>query len=392
MDVKMLVATLPDDANLAGWCRRLGISRPTAYKWRDRYRAEGAAGLADRSRAPTTPAGRTRAEVEDRVVAIRKRLCEQGLDHGPASVRDYLAGEGGPVLSDSTVWRILTRRGQVNAQPAKRPRSSWRRWERERPNECWQGDDTHYLLADGQELRVINLLDDCSRVNTDSLAVVSCRSPQVLEAFMRAVDRYGVPAEFLSDNGRAWRSAAGDAANVFQAALARLNVRDIHSSPYHPQTCGKVERFHQTQRRWLDARPPAATIDQAQTLLDEFRDIYNTQRTHRGIGRRVPAQVWSAQPPAAPPVTAGTPRLTIARCTSYRNGIISAGAHTRIGLGTEWGGRRVTVIRRGDHATVFDDQTGAIIRELTIDRSRNFQKTGRPRGGPQRHKPQPNDM
>src|SRR5687767_4320709 len=103
MDLKMLVATLPDDANLSAWCRKLGISRQTAHKWRRRFRAEGAAGLEDRSRASASPHGRTDAAVEDLVVAIRKRLAEQGLDHGPASVRDKLALLHGIELSDATV-------------------------------------------------------------------------------------------------------------------------------------------------------------------------------------------------------------------------------------------------------------------------------------------------
>jgi transposase InsO family protein len=395
MDVKMLLATLPEEANLAAWCRQLGVSRPTAYKWRARYRAEGLNGLQDRSRAPRRPAGRTDPSVEDRVVFVRKQLAEEGFDHGPASVRDRLVAEDGVVVSDATVWRILTRRGQITAQPAKRPRSSWRRWERSRPNECWQGDDTHYVLVGGQEVRIINLLDDHSRLNVDSLAAAHCRSPRIWEAFTKAVERYGVPAEFLSDNGRAWRSADGFARTMFQAGLTRLNVRDIHSSPYHPQTCGKVERFHQTQRRWLDAQPQAATVAQLQVLLDRFRQLYNDHRPHRGVGRRTPTQVWSAQPPAAPPQIADAPTPTIARCVVLPDGRISAGNTTRIGLGAEWAGHRVTVIRRGDHATVIHNHTGEIIRELTIDRTRNDQGTGRRKSGtrlPRKPQPDPDNV
>src|SRR5207237_4615671 len=196
MDIKMLVATLPEDANLSEWCRRLGISRQTAYKWRRRFRAEGPDGLADRSRAPKEPHGRSDPAVEDLVVGIRKRLNEQGLDHGPASVRDHLVAVHGIVVADATVYRILVRCGQVNPQPKKRPRSSWHRFQRERPNECWQGDDTHYLLAAGGEVRVINMLDDHSRLNVDSLAVVECHSVDIWSCFTRAAVRHGIPAEF----------------------------------------------------------------------------------------------------------------------------------------------------------------------------------------------------
>jgi transposase InsO family protein len=381
MDIKMLVATLPQEADISAWCRQLGISRQTAYKWRRRFRTEGLSGLEDRSRAPREPHGRTASNVEDLAVAIRKQLVEAGLDHGPASVNDRLADEHGIRLADATVWRILSRRGQVNPQPKKRPRSSWQRFARERPNECWQGDDTHYFLASGQEVRIINMLDDHSRLNVESLAVIQCRSPRIWEAFCRATERYGIPAEFLNDNGRAWRSEDGFAPTVFQANLGRVGVHQIHSSAYHPQTCGKVERFHQTQRRWLSARPIGRTVTELQLLLDEFRDIYNHQRRHRGIGRRTPFTVWSAQPPARPAQAAADPDTVIATCRVAPDGRITPGSRLRIGVGREWSGHDVAVIRRGDHATVVSLATGEIIRDLDIDPNRYYQGTGRPRGG-----------
>jgi len=381
MDVKMLLATLPDDANVSEWCRRLGVSRQTAYKWRRRFRAEGVDGLADRSRAPRQPHGRSAAAVEDLAVVIRKQLCEQGLDHGPASVRDRLVAEHGIMLADATVWRILVRRGQVNPQPKKRPRSSWHRFQRERPNECWQGDDTHYFLASGREVRVINMLDDHSRLNVDSLASTLCPSSRIWEAFCRAADRYGIPAEFLNDNGRNWISAVEFAPVIFQRNLAQAGVHQIRTAPYHPQTNGKVERFHQTQRRWLGARAPAKTIAQLQTLLDEFRIIYNEQRPHRGIGRRTPAAVWGAQPPATPPHTAIEGPPTFASCRVGHTGSIHPGNHFRITLGVDWAGSQVTVIRHGAHATVIATTTGEIIRELTLEAGRTHYGNGRPRGG-----------
>jgi transposase InsO family protein len=307
-------------------------------------------------------------------------------------VRDWLKRETGIALSDATMWRILTRRGQVDPQPGKRPRSSYRRFVRERPNECWQGDDTHYLLANGQEVKIINMLDDHSRLNVDSLAVALCRSSRIWEAFCRAVERYGVPAEFLNDNGRAWRSPDGHKPVEFQAGLASLGVKALHSSPYHPQTCGKVERFHQTQRRWLEAHPQAATVAELQTLLDSFREIYNQQRPHRGIGRRIPAEVWSAQPPATPATPVEVPATIVTSCTVKTNGQIWAGNRICIGVGSKWAGHPVTVIRRGLIATVISADTGEIIRELTIDPNRIYQGTGIPGGGRKPRHPKPNNV
>jgi transposase InsO family protein len=383
MHAKMVLAALPDGCNLSAWCRQLGISRQTAYKWRARFRAEGQAGLEDRSRAARAPAGRTSAEVEDAVVALRKQLAGDGLDHGPASVRDRLA-QAGTELSDATVWRILVRRGQVAPQPAKRPRSSWRRFARVRPNECWQGDDTHYFLAGGTEVRIINMLDDHSRLNVASLAVRSCTTERIWEAFCAAAGRYGTPAEFLNDNGPAWISREGYAPVVFQRGLVNLHVRQIHSAPYHPQTCGKTERFHQTQRRWLAARPAARDLEELQALLEEFRRIYNEERPHRAIGRRTPAEVWAAQPPAAPPQDALGGARSITTHVVHR-GRITPGYRLSIGLGAQWSGAHVTMVRRGDHAVVIANATGEVIRELDINPNRTYQPTGQPRGPRPQH-------
>ncbi len=386
MDIKLLVATLPEGTKLAPWCRRLGISRQTAYKWRARYRAEGVAGLAERSRAPKQPAGRVDPALEDAVVAARKQLGEEGLDVGPGSIHDRLVAHGFEAPSEATIWRILLRRGQVAPQPAKRPKVSYRRFERERPNECWQGDDTHYRLASRQEVHIINLVDDHSRLNVASLAVANCTSARVWEAFCRGASRYGLPAEFLDDNGRPYVSPREEQPVLFQAHLARLGVHQIRARAHHPQTCGKVERFHQTQRRWLAARPAAATVAELQALLDEFGDVYNHRRPHRALRRRTPAAVWSSQPPASPARTAVEPPVLITAGQVRPSGTIRVGGARGviIGLGVEWAYHHVTVVRRGQMATVFDTYTGEITRELSIDPTRVYQPTGRPRGGPLR--------
>lgn len=392
MDVKMLVATLPADANVSEWCRRLGISRQTFYKWRGRFRPEDPSSLENRSRAANEPHGRTPCDVEDLVVGIRKELAQTGLDHGPASVRDRLMAVHGIVLADATVWRILSRRGQITPHPNKRPRSSWRRFSRDRPNECWQGDDTHYFMASGQEVRIINIVDDHSRLNVDSLAVAQCRSALIWESFCRGASRHGVPAEFLNDNGRAWISDEVVAPVIFQQHLGRLGVHQIHSSPYHPQTCGKVERFHQTQRRYLDAHPTAATIAELQELLDSFRGLYNEQRPHRAIGRRTPASVWAAKPPATPARRFGVEPPTIAACRVSADGRITPGNRLRISLGAEWAATAVTVLRWSEHAVVIATQTGEVIRELTLEPGRADYPTGEQPGGPKKPRRNPGQV
>lgn len=381
MNIKMLVATLPDDANVSEWCRKLGISRDSFYRWKRRFREEGPSGLEEKSRAPKHVQGRTGADAEELIVRIRKELQENGLDHGPASVADKLRIDHNIVLADSTVWRILKRRGQINEQPKKRPRSSWKRWEREVPNACWQGDDTHYYLADGKEVRIINMVDDHSRLNIESLATISCTSEEIWKAFCKGASKYGVPAEFLNDNGRAWISHGEFAPNTFQSNLLRLGVRQLHSSPYHPQTCGKTERFHQTQRQWLDVQPVARTVEELQQLLNEFRKIYNECRPHRGIGRKTPKSVWNAQTPAAPPTTALEGPITVALC-HVSAGSIRPGNKIKVFVGAQWTGCPMAVIRKGDNLAVISIDTGEIVRDLTLEPGRTSYGTGRPRGGP----------
>ena len=379
MDVKLLVATLPDDMKLAPWCRKLGISRQTAYKWRSRYRAEGLAGLEDRSRAPRAPHGRSDVGLEDAVVRARKELLDAGLDAGPASVHYRLDAAGVAPPSEATIYRILLRRGQISPQPAKRPKVTYRRFARSRPNECWQGDDTHYLLVGDQEVRIINLLDDHSRLNVDSLAAITCTSLRVWESFTRGTEHLGVPAEFLNDNGRAWINPAGEEPGLFQGHIARLGVHHIHSRPRHPQTCGKVERFHQTQRRWLDAQPQAATVAELQALLDRFRDIYNHQRPHRALARRTPAAVWSAQPPAGPARTASEPVVQVSSGRVDKNGVLCVGRAISVGVGTQWAHHHLTAIRRGCDLTIITTTTAEIVRHLVVDPSRRYQPAGTPR-------------
>ncbi|MDP9388755.1 MAG: hypothetical protein M3Q48_12780 [Actinomycetota bacterium] len=146
------------------------------------------------------------------------------------------------------------RRGQVTAQPAKRPPTHLRRFERAGPNECWQGDDTHYTLASGQEVRIINIIDDHSRYNAESLAMANCTTVRVWEAFCRGANAWACqPSSSTTTAGPT--PIDNEAPAVFQAHLGRLGVGQLRSRAHHPQTCGKVERFHQTQRRGSTPSP-----------------------------------------------------------------------------------------------------------------------------------------
>jgi transposase InsO family protein len=386
MDVRMLVATLPGGSNVAWWCRQLGISRQSFYKWRARYAAFGPVGLQQRSRAPRTPAGRTSAAVEDNIVRLRKQLAADGLDAGADTIRWHLARAGAVVPSTATVWRILVRRGQVTPTPKKRPRSSWQRFQRERPNECWQIDATHHEV-NGDTVEIINVIDDHSRVCVAARAVTSCTSINAWDTFCQASRHWGIPTALLSDNARAFRAPDHDQPVLFQRMLTTLDVDQHHSRPRHPQTCGKVERFHQTQRRWLDAQPPPATLTELQTLLDTFTDIYNHHRPHRALNRNTPAAVWATQPAATPTRAATTPTPNITTTQVNPKGVIYIAANTTIGLGVRHQGTHLTVIEHGQQITIIATHTGETLRHLHLEPGRRYYPTGNKPGGTRQPRP-----
>jgi transposase InsO family protein len=381
-------AVLVEGQSVNDVCARHDISRSWLCELIARYREQGEEGLKAKSKRPESSPTRISPTLEEEIVALRKELTGLGVDAGAHTIQYHLQRRRRrrAVPSVATIWRVLTRRGFVVPQPHKRPKSSWRRFQAELPNECWQADTTHWALADGTDVEILNIEDDHSRLLVASTCFRTTKAADVVVTFHEAAQRHGLPASMLTDNGAIFTAEARNGACVIELELIALGIDSKHSRPYHPQTCGKVERFHQTQRRWLEAQPQAATLAELQVLLDAFRAVYNQQRPHRGVGRRTPASVWAAQSPAAPPQAATDPATVIALCQVSAKGAIKPGNRLKIGLGIAWAGTAVTVIRRGDQATVIDTETGAIIRDLIIDPTRFYQATGQPRAS--RRKPQ----
>src|SRR5205085_3742213 len=230
---------------------------------------------------------RTPVAVEDEIVGIRKELSRAGHEAGAATIAAHLERRHGRSPAVSTIWRILTDRGFVTAQPHKRPKSSYIRFAADQPNERWQTDITHWALADGTDVEICNVVDDHSRLCIASVARPVFKATDVDAVFGEAAGAYGFPASVLSDNGAVYTGRYRHTARV--ALELTLNARGIafsHSRPYHPQTCGKVERFHQSLKRWLAHRRRPASVHGLQRQLDSFADYYNTVRPHRALGRR----------------------------------------------------------------------------------------------------------
>ena len=276
--------------SVAEACRRFGISRQTGYRWLGR--AAAGEGLGDRPSRPRASPHRTPPAVEAAILALRA----EHPTWGAAKLRAALARRGVAVPAVSTVHVVLARGGALSRE---RPQTGrWTRFEREAPNELWQIDFMgHRALAPGAgRVHPLAVIDDHSRY---ALALAACADQRretvraVLEAAFR---RHGLPWAVLADNGPPWGSSGAGGVTALEAWLIRLGVAPRHGRAYHPQTQGKVERFHGTVAAEAFGPAPFADLAAAQRAFDRFRGAYNRERPHQALGFEPPAARWRASP------------------------------------------------------------------------------------------------
>ena len=367
--------------NVREFCAQHGISTWLFYDLRRRYHAEGDVALEPRSRAPKTVANRTSIEWQERIVVLRKQLVDAGLDAGPATIWFHLrTRHGDPVPSESAIYRTLRDRGFITPQPAKAPKHSYRSFTAERANECWQIDSTKWPLADGTIAEIINVIDDCTRVAVASVAVASCTTAEAWDAICAAAAKWGWPQRVLSDNGAAFKGRPDTGGGGLEPPLAALGIAMGHSRPYHPQTCGKVERFHQTMKKCLRHLGPAATLTDLQHQLDDLVTVYNHHRPHRGLGRRIPAVVFDDTPRSGPSTVALNVPTTVHHSVVKPDGRVDINKRYSITVGAAHTGQPVTIVTTGLKAHLFIQ--GRLVRDLTLDPTRRNQplhsRPGRP--------------
>ncbi len=355
--------------------RQHGISRAWLYQLLARYRAGGYPALEPRSRRPHSTPGRTPPEVEVAILHLRSELTEAGHDAGPATIAHHLAQRLGESPSPATIWRILRRHGRVTPQPHKRPRSSFIRFEAALPNELWQADTTHWRLADGTDVEILDFIDDHSRLCLAADAFRTVKALDVVRTFHAAADRHGLPAALLTDNGAVFNGGPRRGRVLLQAELDRLGIVAKHSTPNHPQTCGKVERFHQTLKRYLARQPTAASLAVLQAQLDSFRRYYNAERPHRALGGRPPLAAFDQRIKAGPVVERGLRHFRVREDKVSKGGNVTVRYLSRlrhIGVGRAYTGERVKILIADDHVRVVRAD-GLLIRELVLDPDRDYQ-------------------
>ena len=385
----VITALFVDHQTPAEVAARYGVHRTWVYKLKARYETEGEAALEPRSRRPRNSPTAVPAAVVDLIVRLRKELDQAGLDAGPETIAWHLAHHHGQQVSRATISRTLTRQGLVTPAPGKRPKSSYIRFQAAMPNETWQSDFTHYRLSTGLDVEAISWLDDCTRYALHISAHPRVTTDIVKATFRKTAGQHGIPASTLTDNGMVYtvRFAGGRGGrNVFEQELHDRHVVQKNSRPGHPTTCGKVERFQQTMKKWLRAQPvQPATIAELQTLLDAFAAAYNQHRPHRSLPHRAtPAALYETMPKAVPgEVTDPTTHDRIRHDTVDKAGSVTLRYRSRlhhIGIGRTHAGTCIILLVQDLQIRVVNAATGELLRELILDPNRDYQPTGAARG------------
>ena len=267
----------------------LGIARSSYYRWQRRFRAEGEVGLVDRRPDPATVWNRLKPE--ERGAILKEALRQPELS--PRELACWVTDHAAFTVSESTVYRLLKRAGLIREVPAASlPAGKEYRIKTTRINEQWQSDGSYFFVVGWGWYYLISVLDDYSRFILAWDLKPDMTTGSISEVVEQAVAWTGmtqVPVEdrtrLLTDNG------SGYVARAFEDYLGMLEIRHLRCAPYHPQTNGKLERFHQTLKARLNllVYPSPDCLRQA---MHEFIEHYNHRRYHEGIGNVAPADVY----------------------------------------------------------------------------------------------------
>jgi transposase InsO family protein len=286
-----------EPANLSELCRRFGISRQTGYKWLSRWRTQGAAGLHERSCRPLHSPLKTAAKLEEQVLQVRG--CHPAW--GARKIAHVLQRDRGVELATSTVNSILRRHGCIEPA-ASEAATAWQRFEHKLPNELWQMDFKGHFATAAQRCHPLTVLDDHSRYNLVLDAVGRETFEAVQPCLQRAFERYGIPWRINTDNGPPWRAGGQQTVTRLGLWLIRLGIALSNSSPHHPQTNGKDERFHRTFKAEVLGTRAFRDLAHAQRHFNAWRHVYNFQRPHQALLMQTPTQRYHVSPRSMPKV------------------------------------------------------------------------------------------
>lgn len=273
-----------EDRNISALCREFGISRKTGYKWIKRYQESGS--LEDKNRTPKTSRSKTDEKIERLIFELR----QERPGWGARKIQAFLSHKGYEMPCVRTVNNILKRNGFISLE-ASLARKPFKRFEREQNNELWQADfKGDILMLDGDRCYPLTILDDHSRY----ALLIEPRHDQkdVLRSFIPVFRQYGLPQAILTDNGRNF-AGLKNGYTLFERALMDQDILPIHGRVRHPQTQGKIERFHRSMENEVLKPHRPQNFAETTEILNQWKSIYNFERPHEALGDRCPAQVYS---------------------------------------------------------------------------------------------------
>lgn len=366
--------------------QKYGVSRRWINSLLKRFNDHGPEALEPRKRTPKTNPRATVPELVEAVKQMRYELETQGLDAGPHSIHWHLTQQQVAPPSTATIRRILVRHNMIRPQPRKRPRSSYIRFEAQQPNETWQSDFTHWSLANGTDIEILNFLDDHSRYLLACKAFRPVTGNNVVNVFHECIKEYGPPQSTLTDNGFVYTSKYRGGKNRFEYTLKELGIQQKNGTPNHPQTQGKIERFHQTLKFWLAQQPRAKTLPELQEQLDRWKTIYNKQRPHSALKQQTPHHVYTNGLKATPIKGVLEEHFRVRYDRLDETGKVTlrrAGQMHKLGVGRAHAGDRVILLVDENTVTITSQTTGEVLGEYLIEPTRKYwPKMANPQGSP----------
>ena len=282
---KVFVLSANESTNFSALCREFGITRKTGYKWVKRYGKSTS--LSDKSRAPNLIANKTPEATEQIIVALRK----ENPGWGARQLKEILEREGHTIPCVKTVNNILNRYGCITPEESVKHKA-FIRFEKENCNDMWQTDfKGEFKMADQKYCYPLNIFDDHSRFVIKTAPCLRT-SNVVIPVFYAAFEEFGMPNSVLSDNGAQFAGFI-QGYTQFEKWLMNHDVLPIHGRIKHPQTQGKIERFHRTMKDELLKHTVIRDIADAELQLQRWRDKYNNKRPHKALNMKCPADVYS---------------------------------------------------------------------------------------------------
>lgn len=282
--IEFIAQALGENVSFSQLCREFEISRPTGYRWLNRYREIGGfVQLEEKSRRPHHSPRQTAARIEEEVKKARVRY-----GWGARKLKDRLWIEKGIDLTETTINRILRRKELI--APEESHQRAVKRFEKKSPNELWQIDfKGDYRLSKGC-CYPLSLLDDHSRFSVGLYGLSDQQGETVHACLVETFEKYGVPQAMLMDHGTPWWSTTNAHGLTWvSVSLIKQGIRIYLSGVRHPQTQGKVERFHRTLKAAMRHRGVPETLSEWKVALQEFRHEYNHIRPHEALEMSVPA-------------------------------------------------------------------------------------------------------